>query len=215
MDTSYDDAKVLVDPQSADFITPAVHWPDGWSRTYFSKTGILEVTMDLAAFADEFEKAREESCGPASFCHWNAAAGTSGECRCAPQQYDANGQLTPIGFPCDNSSNVCSWSSYRSECPSGGCFGFQVAFPVGFHADDSTVPDGKSSYKPLHRPNLDEPFPASWDVKWRKAPNELSYDKGVYWDNRFYPFPGPCDYSNKDPDNAPLPSSVSVESADD
>jgi hypothetical protein len=172
-------------------------WPDGWSKNYDSNSGILTVTMNLAGFADDFEQARAESCGPPSFCQWNA---TAGECRCARQDLISG----PIGFACDNSSNVCGWSSLRSECPSGGCFGFQVTFPTGFVADDDNASD---SSNPIHRP-APTAFPASWNVGWQKAPYPLAYDASVPWDQEFYPPPGPCDYNDNAtyPKNAPLPS---------
>jgi hypothetical protein len=193
-DPNCDNATVLVLPLGIDNQTP---WPDGWSKNYDSGSGILTVTMNLAGFADDFEQARAESCGPPSFCQWNAAAG---ECRCAGQ--DLN--FGPIGFACDNSSNVCSWSSLRSECPSGGCFGFRVTFPAGFVADDDNASD---SSNPIHRP-APTAFPVSWNVKWQKAPYPLAFDASVPWDQDFYPPPGPCDYNDNAtyPKNAPLPS---------
>ena len=194
-----DDITVLVQPPQFEPQT----WPDEWSKTYDNSTGILEVTMDFASFADDFETAKAESCGPPSFCQWNDPAG---ECRCAAHN-DKNNP-NPIGFSCDNSSNICAWSSLRSECPSGGCFGFQVVLPAGFVADDDNASD---SAPPIHRP---EPtaFPADWTVDWEKAPYPLAFDASVPWDHDVYPVPGPCDYNDNNtyPKNAPLPSSLGL-----
>jgi hypothetical protein len=193
--SAFDNATVLVTPLECDEQTT---WPDGWARSYDPNSGILTVTMNLAGFADSFEQARAESCGPPSFCQWNA---TAGECRCARQDVD----FGPIGFACDNSSNVCGWSSLRSECPSGGCFGFQVTLPTGFVADDDNASD---SSNPIHRP-APTAFPVNWNVGWQKAPYPLAFDASVPWDQDFYPAPGPCDYNDNAtyPKNAPLPSS--------
>jgi hypothetical protein len=204
--TGFDDATVLVQPPlKFDTTHP---WPPEWSRTYSKSTGILEVTMDLASFAHDFEKAKEESCGPPSFCHWNKDwDGGEGACRCAPQEYDSNKQPMPIGFTCDNASEVCAWSSLRSECPSGGCFGFQVAFPAGFTPNDD---NGSDTANPPHRPAATA-FPVDWTaVGWGKAPYPLAFDASVPWDHHFYPAPGPCDYNDNNtyPKNAPLPSSL-------
>jgi hypothetical protein len=194
---AFDDATVLVQPPLG--CDNQTTWPDGWTRSYDAGSGILTVVMDLGGFADDFEKAKAESCGPPSFCQWND---TAGECRCAA--HDDKTNPNPIGFSCDNSSSICAWSSLRSECPSGGCFGFQVTFPAGFVADD----DNASEYaNPLHRP-APTAFPVSWNVGWEKAPYPLGFDASVPWDQNFYPTPGPCDYNGNEtyPKNAPLPS---------
>ncbi len=196
----FDDATVLVQPPlNFDTTHP---WPDvesGWSRTYDSSTGVLEVTMNLEGYALDFEKAKEESCGPPSFCQWK-----DGKCGCVhyPKPDD-----NPIGFPCDDSSNICAWSSLRSECPSGGCIGFQVKFPPGFDANDDNASETAS---PPHRPAPEASFPGAWTVGWEKAPHDFAFDWSVPWDHNFYPNPGPCDYNDNNtyPKNAPLPSSV-------
>ena len=197
------DGKVLRAWAGEDFISPDDNWPSGWSRTYSSNTGILEVTMDLGLnqFATDFNNGAMESCGPTSFCKWK-----DGKCGCA----DPN-PMNPIGFPCEDS--ICAWSSLRSECPENGCLGFQVKFPATFVADDKN-----------HRP-APEAFPASWYVTWEKADQGLCHDETlekkleqetpIGYDTNVYPV-GPCYYSghNEIPANAPLPSSGGTVSMD-
>ena len=200
-----DPAKVLVEHDSAQFITPDV-WPKGWSRTYKPSTGILEVTMDLTLtkFETDFKESEADSCGPPSFCEWKGD-------RCGCADYP-DSKKNPLMFPCEDS--ICEWSSLRSECPKNGCFGFQVKFPPGFVADDSTMPGSNVSYKPLHRPDPEPSFPLDWHVTWQKASQDLSWDdsfsKSILpseYPDDVYP-QGPCCYNTdgKHPQNAPLPS---------
>jgi hypothetical protein len=199
------DGKVLHNWNSDDFFLSQSTWPSGWSRNYDRTTGILEVKMDLGQpeFTGDFRDAAEESCGPPSFCEWK-----EDDNKCGCKDYP-DPSTSPIGFRCQDS--VCAWSSLRPECPSGGCYGFQVTFPPGFVADDNSTPTAGSPYVPLHRP-APEPFPAEWKVKWEKAEHPLAFDANVPWDQDVYPPPGPCDYSNQDPGDAPLPGGASAAS---
>ncbi|MCG6535837.1 MAG: hypothetical protein L7F78_14340, partial [Syntrophales bacterium LBB04] len=195
--TAKPDGMVLLSPPDC---TPDLAWPEGWTRNHDSN-GTLTVTMDLKDYANEFESAKADSCGPVSFCKWNGK-----ECKCAA--HDA-AHPNPIGFPCSDSSNICEWSSLRSECPHGGCFGFQVTFPPEFLADGNFT---------KHRPAPHLSFPDGWkNVVWQKAPSLALDDWWNHavpqpeWDHNVYP-DGPCAYNSDNlyPKNAPLPSAGST-----
>jgi hypothetical protein len=132
-------------------------WPIGWRRHYHAKTGILTVTMDMAAFAQDFADARPASCQPASFCAWQ-----DGDCTCA---------LSPGDYLYEEctaeDSAICHWSVKDLDCPKGGCLGFAVTL------SDQFAPDPAKDPRPAA-----EPFPhgAPWHVGWELAPETLAGD---------------------------------------
>ena len=137
--------------------TPDDNWPESWKRDYKQDTGILEITMDLTAaqFQKSFDDGLKESCGPPSFCQWQAnPGGKGGACVYAKDQKD-------IDYRGDDS--ICGWSVKAAECPSGGCYGFQLALTTDV-TDDLN-----------HRPDP-TPFPDSWNVAWITADKADSGD---------------------------------------
>lgn len=115
-------------------------WP--WaSPKYTADTGILEVTIDMSQFAQDFADGKKEACKPSSVCAWN---GTS--CGCA----QTKGK--DINYACEDA--VCQWSTRAMECPSNGCIGFQFTLPSTFVADGAS-----------HRP-APVAFPSTWNINW-------------------------------------------------
>ena len=51
--------------------------PDGWVPKYDSPSGILTVTIDMSALADDFDISKNnlgvERCQPATMCSWNTS----------------------------------------------------------------------------------------------------------------------------------------------
>ncbi|MBW1780782.1 MAG: G8 domain-containing protein [Deltaproteobacteria bacterium] len=153
--TSKDDGYVLTSPIQ---FNPVSQWPAQWTQTY--NNGILEVTMDLSAFQDDFDKALKESCGPSSFCTWDD---TQKKCIANTSTPGTN----PIDYqPTDD---ICRWSIKAVECPSGGCFGFQVDLPADFSADGQK-----------HRPEP-EPYPDRWDVTFKTATGDVAGRGACYY----------------------------------
>jgi len=141
--------------------TQADTWPAGWTKTYDSVSGILSVTVDLTSdsIKKSFDDGVKESCGPPSFCKWQAGADGRGSCRYA-------GDQTVIDYKGDDS--ICQWSVKASECPSGGCYGFQVKLAGTFVADDDAN---------HHRPDP-AAFPPGWSaVAWKTADGATAGDK--------------------------------------
>jgi hypothetical protein len=138
--TARPDGVVLVDP----FVFSVKNeWP--WaSPKYTADTGILEVTIDMSQFAQDFANGKKEACKPSSVCKWNDASST---CGCA----QTKGK--DINYTCEPS--VCQWSTKAMECPAGGCIGFQFTLPSTFVADNVS-----------HRPAA-EVFPSSWNINWQ------------------------------------------------
>jgi len=141
--------------------TPADAWPAQWDKKYEPASGILSVTVDLtsAGFKEQFDKGVKESCGPPSFCKWkDNPGGKGGSC-----VYE--GDQTVIDYKGDDS--ICQWSVKASECPGGGCYGFQVELTADAADDDANH----------HRP---EPaaFPQNWSsVAWKTADGAIAGDK--------------------------------------
>ncbi len=140
--------------------TPADAWPAQWDRKYDPVSGILEVTIDLtdAGFKEQFDKGVKESCGPPSFCKWKEnTGGKGGACVYASDQ-------TVIDYKGDDA--VCQWSVKAMECPSGGCYGFQLALTADVADDDANH----------HRP-APTPFPKDWSsVAWKTADKTIAGD---------------------------------------
>ncbi len=150
-------ASIASSPLVFDPDLPAGNWPASWpAPDYDAKTGILTVTVDMAAFAADFESAREGACKPPSFCAWQ-----SGACTCS-----ITDTTDPFYAECHaNDSEVCQAAVRDVDCPAGGCIGFAVTLPGTFGTDPAKEP----------RPDA-EPFPtnADWDVAWKDAPAELA-----------------------------------------
>ncbi|MCK9393019.1 MAG: hypothetical protein M0Q01_15800, partial [Syntrophales bacterium] len=139
--------------------TPADAWPAQWGRKYDPASGILEVTIDLTdtSFKEQFDKGLKESCGPPSFCKWQEnTGGKGGACVYA-------GDQAVIDYQGDDS--VCQWSVKAMECPSGGCYGFQLALTAD-------VADNDANH---HRPEP-TPFPDNWNVAWKTADKAIAGD---------------------------------------
>jgi hypothetical protein len=134
-------------------------WPAEWGEKNYNKaSGMLEVTIDLTGktFQANFDDGIKDSCGPASFCKWQENAdGKGGACVYKSDQ-------TVIDYQGDDA--ICQWSVKAAECPSGGCYGFQVTLTDKFKADDQD-----------HRPPL-APFPDSWNVAWQTADKTIAGD---------------------------------------
>jgi hypothetical protein len=148
-----------------------VQTPWLWDQAkYDPVSGILEVTMDMSRFAQDFIDGKKEACKPSSVCKWN---GTS--CGCAAAQ------ATDIGYRCDDA--VCQWSTRAMECPANGCIGFQFTMASTFVADE----DGTMKYRPAA-----EKFPATppspWVIDWK---DYYIKDESVA---------GSCAYSSDPPD---------------
>ena len=139
-------------------VIPSPDWMPKWTKPSY-KDGILEITMDMTdnAFKTEFEKAKEENCRPSSFCKWDGK-------KCVY----ANDPRNPTPYDASEGDKVCQWAVKAPECPSGGCYGFQITLPPDFKADDSTD-EGKES---IHRPktiNYSD-RKKDWCPDWKKTP---------------------------------------------
>jgi hypothetical protein len=135
----------------------------GWDRKYDSGTGILTVTVDMENFKPNFDKAKEESCKPSSFCEFK-----SNSCQCSDQLKIDDKDLYD---ECQR-INICRWSGNDPDCPVfdiGGkkqprCLGISITMPGTFLADDMN-----------HRP-APECFPPDdrWKVNWEKVGPDLA-----------------------------------------
>ena len=120
---------------------------------------ILKVTLNLSAFAGDFDSAAKDLCVPKTFCDWNGS-------KCVGKA--GFGTLTP-----DERNIACSYAGKDIDCPSGGCVGFRVTLPAAFQANDQT----KSSNFPS---KFAQCFPE--DTKWNvtPAPAELGLARACY-----------------------------------
>lgn len=132
-------------------------WPASWpAPQYDAKTGILTVTLDMAAFAADFDGAREANCQPPSFCAWQGDA-----CKCSITE-----TTDPYYAECQaDDSEACQAAVRDVDCPAGGCIGFALTLPAQFATDPVKDP----------RPDA-EPFPndADWTVPFVDASVELA-----------------------------------------
>ena len=106
-------------------------FPTGWTKDYDPSTGILTVTADMAVFADDFIKARNDFCQPKSFCTLD------GNIESADAKCICSGDLTgDLKTQCEQGDICGRWAGKDIDCPEGGCPGFSFTLPTGFVADD-------------------------------------------------------------------------------
>ena len=105
-------------PISADWITEP---PD-----YDPEIGVITVIMDLSKQGMTFADDLKDSCQPANYCSFDAAKKSCG-CK--------------AGSNCKEDS-VCSWGLKEIDCPSFGCYGFQITLPSSFETGtkDNPIP---------------------------------------------------------------------------
>lgn len=136
---------------------PNGDWPASWpAPTYDAKSGIVEVTVDMAPFAADFASAKETNCQPPSFCSWQAGA-----CKCS-----ITDTTDPNYAECQaDDSEACQAAVRDVDCPTGGCIGFALTLPGTFATDPANDP----------RPDP-EPFPNTpeWNTPFVKAPADLA-----------------------------------------
>lgn len=124
-------------------ITAAYLCDDPCKWDTVDKKCLLSVDSDKCV-----QHADSDSCAAEKGCGWSDATSS-----CAP------------------SRDVCKWAVKASECPSGGCFGFQVTFPSTFATDnlvDTHRPDPvTASVRPKKQLN-------PWWVEWDLADEETA-----------------------------------------
>jgi hypothetical protein len=121
-------------------------------KKVIDNNGILTVTLNLSAFANDFASAAQDLCVPKTFCDWKGS-------KCVGKP--GFGNLT------DDERNIaCSYAGKDIDCPAGGCIGFRVKLPAGFQANDQTnIPS-----------RLAQCFPkdANWNVTPARADSGLA-----------------------------------------
>jgi G8 domain len=105
---------VLVDIADASY---KVSQGENWAQVtgYDKNTGILTLTVDLTGRTEFLPEKREPYCQPTTFCEWKS----DNSCGCKP------------GTNCTD-DKVCSYGIGDVDCPTDGCFGFQVKMPDFF-----------------------------------------------------------------------------------
>jgi hypothetical protein len=142
-------------------------WPASWDRKYDRSTGILTVSVDMNIFKENFNKAKEESCKPSSFCEFK-----SNSCQCSDQLMEDDLDL----YKQCKRIEICRWSGNDPDCPVFNlgteqnpnfvplCLGFGVTMPSTFVADD----------QPQRPPPECFPKDDNWNVSWDKVGPSLA-----------------------------------------
>ncbi len=133
-----------------------VAWPATWPTPVYDGK-ILTVTMDMgfSDFKTNYDKSREESCLPKSFCS-PTGAGDQLQCKCSDQLKASDPQLFA---ECQKDNDaICSWAVKDVDCPEGGCYGFAVK--LGTLAYDP-IPDVRPA------PQLFTADQANFDAYWK------------------------------------------------
>ena len=84
--------------------------------SYDSTTGLATVTIDMSGATDLEPANRSSLCQPTTYCAWNSS---SNSCGCK-----AGGGCTD--------DQVCSYATKDIDCPSNGCYGFNIHTPASF-----------------------------------------------------------------------------------
>jgi hypothetical protein len=147
--------------ENAPFVISPVGGDDKTLKTSYSPAGILTVTLNLSAFANDFTSAAKELCLPETFCEFskkdNTCVGKPG-----PDKRDRLGNLTQA-----ERNITCGRAGEDADCPKGGCVGFSVTLPAGFVAQDQTTKNESALVK-----GLATCFPK--DDKWNVKPTKAS-----------------------------------------
>lgn len=157
-------------------VKPLSDWPAEYTK-YDSSKGILELTLNLQEVCSQkpdhtvcknFSLASKENCQPATFCRWNE---NNKQCEVA----DNSGNPNRIDYTEEKKSTLCSsWAIKTPECPSGGCYGFQVTFPEGFDNDPNLIARNTGDKKNLRPNDPNDLF--SNQAAWK--PIQFDIDKG-------------------------------------
>jgi len=132
-------------------------------KSYDSATGILTVTLNLSAFANDFASAAKELCLPENFCQFSDNGN-----KCV-------GKPGGLGNLTEAERNIaCGRAGEDVDCPKGGCVGFSVTLPGGqdgFVAKDQTTANNSALVK-----GLATCFPKdkNWNVTPIAAPSGLA-----------------------------------------
>jgi hypothetical protein len=133
-------------------------------KDYKPGSGILTVTLNLSAFKNDFDTARQALCQPGTFCQWT---GTTATGSCVP-----NGSIGNLSA--DERKIACGYAGKDIDCPTGGCVGFSVKLPAqcppGIHtgncfdANDQTTKSVPTIPKALATcyPNVKDPATNPW-----------------------------------------------------
>jgi hypothetical protein len=90
---------------------------------YDRNTGVITVTIDLSKQAAVFANEVPNSCQPTTYCSVHA----NGSCGCK------------AGSACTDDS-VCAWGTKEIDCPTFGCFGFELTLPASFQTGTMANP---------------------------------------------------------------------------
>ena len=153
-------------------------WPAGWTRCYGTndmddkckdtnqrrRPGILEVTMNMSAFASNFEAARADNCTPGTLCEFKG-----NKCKCKDD--------SEFSAECKQ-RDICSWSGRGIDCPvfdgEARCMGFAVKLGDNFKTTDDDeylnprprVPQGDKKDKAIEA--FCFPDNGKWDVMFTR-----------------------------------------------
>ncbi len=134
--------------------------PDWITKAYDPDTGVLSVTIDLSLQTSVFNQSRIDSCQPASYC----SVHSDNTCGCK------------AGSSCKEDS-VCSWGTKEIDCPTDGCFGFEVTMPSTFQTATATQPIPPPA-PVLFSASQDSYF--TGDIQWYTVPESISGKQCYY-----------------------------------
>jgi len=106
-------------------------------------TGLVTMTFDLSAYANEFTTDTPSFCQPRTYC-----APKGNQCACAP------------GTECTDDS-VCAWAIKDIDCPLNGCFAFGITMDQNFKTGIAKPPAPTQFSKD---PNYSQNWGIGWDL---------------------------------------------------
>ena len=131
------------------------------SKSYDATTGILTVTLDLSGQTSVFSASAADSCQPKSYC----SVHSDGSCGCNPNN--------PA---CNQQDSVCSWGTKEIDCPTTGCFGFQVTMPAGFTLGTAALPPPT----PVSFSASGDPYFAPGNIQFYNVPETVAGKQCYY-----------------------------------
>ncbi len=139
--------------------------PSSWTTCYSNGVLTVQMNMNFAAFATDYNGSAASYCQPSSMCSWSGSA-----CQCS-----ITDKTNYLYNDCQaNNSAICAWSVKDIDYPStNGAYGFRFTLPAGFTASLPPMPDPRPALAGCF-PQTPGPPPTAWSLLFTPASSAVA-----------------------------------------
>lgn len=136
-----------------------------WTTCYSNGVLTVQMNMNFAAFATDYNGSAASYCQPSSMCSWSGSA-----CQCS-----ITDKTNYLYNDCQaNNSAICAWSVKDIDYPStNGAYGFRFTLPAGFTASLPPMPDPRPALAGCF-PQTPGPPPTAWSLLFTPASSAVA-----------------------------------------